>query len=90
MNFWNYITGLSTIPVQPGNTFKDHLNNLEAGGPQVINPVRTTVTPLNLVQKPAKLNLNTVELPIHMVRSRKTHLNVKILKRKKVIRKAKL
>ncbi len=32
MNFWEHITSKSTLPVQAGTTFKDHLQNLDVGG----------------------------------------------------------
>lgn len=32
-NLWELITNASTLPIQPGNTLWDHLNNLGAGGP---------------------------------------------------------
>ena len=32
MNVWELVTGNSTIPVHPSNTFWDHLNNLGGGG----------------------------------------------------------
>lgn len=30
-NLWEIVTGNSTLPVQPGNTLWDHLNNQKAG-----------------------------------------------------------
>ncbi len=32
---WEIVTGNSTLPVQAGNTFWDHLNNQEGGGGSV-------------------------------------------------------
>jgi hypothetical protein len=29
---WDIVTGNSTLPVAPGNTFWDHINNQQAGG----------------------------------------------------------
>lgn len=31
-NLWEIVTGNSSLPVAPGNTFWDHLNNQQGGG----------------------------------------------------------
>lgn len=62
MNFWTYITTNSTLPVQPGTTFKDHLLNLSfgAGAPGGVVPM--FVSSLKVDQKPYETMIQVSQL----------------------------
>ncbi|MEJ1365625.1 MAG: hypothetical protein RPU42_11160 [Candidatus Sedimenticola sp. (ex Thyasira tokunagai)] len=44
MSVWDTVTGNSSLPVAPGNTFFDHLTNQEGGGTIYVGPLLSANT----------------------------------------------
>lgn len=51
---WDIVTGNSTLPVQAGNNFWDHLNN-QAGGGQLVISEGTYITELITVESVSEI-----------------------------------
>ena len=62
---WQIITGNSTLPIQAGNTFWDHINNQDGNGGNIIIGNVDLAPKLNLVFE-QKVELGTEVVTVNM------------------------
>jgi len=72
---WETITGNSSLPVQPGNNFWDHLNNQQGGG-DIINIVEVAGIEVDVDMTPIEVFVEQDIIDIEVEETEEVIVNV--------------